>query len=128
MPQYDTPRKQRVLKKVLRLKLAGKSLKEIAEELGVCYRTAINYSNYIEDHGEDFYGEDIEYYRDLVWEELTKILREGDLTKWQRAKILRDLVRSVEPIRSKIERKETGKIFVVEKPFSAKDEQKHEGD
>jgi transposase len=74
--------------------LEGYTQAEVAEKLGVSLRTVARDLAYLKEHPEEIPSVDEEAFTAYVQNMIVRILEEGELSDWQKIKILRDLARS----------------------------------
>ena len=74
--------------------LQGYTQAETADMLGVSRRTVINDLKYLKEHPEEIPTIDEEGFTAYVQQMIVRILENGDLSDWQKIKILKDLARS----------------------------------
>lgn len=112
---------EKKLQKTLEMKLKGKSLSDIAKELGVTRRTAANYWRFVREHPEKFSIENFDVIRREIWRRLFILLDDQELGKSHKIRAVVDCLRSIEPIHQKLEVEQ--KPSKIEVSWARKDEE-----
>ena len=113
---------EKKLQKTLEMKLKGESLSKIAEELGCTRRTAANYWRFIKENPEKFSIENFNVIRREMWRRLFKLLDDPHVKEHQQLRAVVDTLRSIEPIKARIQTEGEEKLRVIVKPWGKKDD------